>query len=95
MPDHWGMHGFQRGPKLRTVHTPVNVGALEELAAGASSLDLNALGYDKLLGSGRISSAITVTVAHASEGAVAKVEAAGGSVVLEEGGDAWGEWEEE
>ena len=94
MPNHWGMHGFNRHPKLRTVYVTVNVSQLEDMADGKDSINLAALGIDKLLGSGRISTALTVTVANASASAIEKVEAAGGSVNLEAGGD-WDEWEEE
>jgi len=61
---------------------------------GKDSINLGELGIDKLLGSGRINAAITVTVANASASAIEKVEAAGGSVNLAEGDD-WDEWEEE
>lgn len=80
MPNHWGMHGFNRDPSLRNVSVTVNVGQLDEMADGADSIDLTELGIDKLLGSGRISSALTVTVDNASAKAVEKIEAAGGSV---------------
>jgi len=80
MPNHWGMHGFNRDPSLRNVSVTVNVGQLDEMADGADSIDLTELGIDKLLGSGRISSALTVTVDSASAKAVEKIEAAGGSV---------------
>ncbi len=90
MPNHWGMHGFNRDPSLRNVSVTVNVGQLEELAAGADSLDLTELGIDKLLGSGRISSALSVTVESASAKAVEKIEAAGGSVEMDDD-----EWDDE
>jgi len=48
---------------------------------------------DKLLGSGQVNQAISVTVEHASAKAVEKIEAAGGSVTLS--GDADNELEEE
>jgi large subunit ribosomal protein L15 len=94
MPDHWGMHGFNRHPTLRTVHVTCNVSQLKDMADGNDSIDLSKLGIDKLLGSGRISTALTVTVENASASAIKKVEAAGGSVNLEAGGDS-DEWEEE
>ena len=39
MPNHWGMHGFNRDPSLRNVSVTVNVGQLEEMAAGAAGGD--------------------------------------------------------
>tara|TARA_B110000438_G_C15735140_1_gene615994 strand:+ start:478 stop:891 length:414 start_codon:yes stop_codon:yes gene_type:complete len=91
MPRHWGMYGFNRDPSLHTRHTTCNVSALENLVGDGDSIDLSEHGIDKLLGSGQIKSAIHVTVEHVSANAVTKVEAAGGSVTVEESG----EWEEE
>ena len=88
MPNHWGMHGFNRDPSLRNVSVTVNVGQLEAMAEGADSIDLTELGIDKLLGSGRISSSLTVTVESASAKAVEKIEAAGGTVEMD-GDDDW------
>ena len=87
MPNHWGMHGFNRHPTLRTVHVTVNVGQLDEMANGGKSIDLTSLGIDKLLGSGQISSKLTVIVGEASARAIEKIEAAGGTI---EQGDDWG-----
>ena len=87
MPNHWGMHGFNRDPSLRTVSVTVNVGQLEEMAAGADSIDLTELGIDKLLGSGRVTTALSVTVESASAKAVEEIEAAGGSVEMDDDWD--------
>ena len=87
MPNHWGMHGFNRDPSLRNVSVTVNVGQLAEMAAGADSIDLTELGIDKLLGSGRVTTALSVTVESASAKAVEKIEAAGGSVEMDD--DDW------
>tara|TARA_B100000029_G_scaffold194226_2_gene192264 strand:+ start:6629 stop:7057 length:429 start_codon:yes stop_codon:yes gene_type:complete len=95
MPGHWGMHGFNRHPSLRKVNVSINLIQVSQMAEG-DSIDLGELGYDKLLGSGRIDRALEITVAAASARAIEKVEAAGGSVVLSDGDDGeWGEWEEE
>ena len=94
MPKHWGMHGLNRHPSLRNVNATVNVGQLEELAGDGDSVNLTEMGFDKLLGSGRITKALTVTVSEASARATEKIEAAGGSIESS-GDDDWGEWEEE
>ncbi|DAC54344.1 MAG TPA: 50S ribosomal protein L15 [Candidatus Poseidoniaceae archaeon] len=94
MPKHWGMHGFNRHPSLRNVNVTVNVGQLENMAGDKDSVNLTEMGIDKLLGSGRISKALTVTVSEASAKAVEKIEAAGGSLETDSDED-WGEWEEE
>ena len=95
MPKHWGMHGFNRHPSLRTVYVTANVGQLEEMANGGETVNLTEKGIDKLLGSGQIRKALTVIVDEVSARAAEKVEAAGGTV--ESGGDDdWDdEWEEE
>ena len=95
MPKHWGMHGFNRHPSLRTVYVTANVGQLEEMASGEDTVNLTEKGIDKLLGSGQIRKALTVIVDEVSARAAEKVEAAGGTV--ESGGDDdWDdEWEEE
>ncbi|MBR67987.1 MAG: 50S ribosomal protein L15 [Candidatus Poseidoniales archaeon] len=94
MPKHWGMHGFNRHPSLRTVHVTANVGQLEEMANGKDTVDLTSMGIDKLLGSGQIRTGLTVIVEEASARAVEKVEAAGGSVNVGDD-EEWGEFEEE
>ena len=94
MPKHWGMHGFNRDPSLRTVHNSINVSEVDMLMGDEDTIDLTSKGIDKLLGSGRVHRSIHVTVEHASSRAIAKIESAGGSVTISDGED-WGEWEEE
>jgi large subunit ribosomal protein L15 len=50
------------------------------MADGKDSVDLTEMGIDKLLGSGRISTALTVTVSEWSAKAAEKLSAAGGSI---------------
>jgi len=85
------MHGFNRHPKLRNVNISINLMQVSQMAEG-DSIDLTEMGYDKLLGSGRMERALNITVASASARAIEKVEAAGGSVNLSNGDE---EWEEE
>ena len=94
MPGHWGMHGFNRDPSLRTVHNSINVSEVDMMMGDEDTIDLTSKGIDKLLGSGRVHRSIHVTVEHASTRAIEKIESAGGSVTISEGED-WGEWEEE
>ncbi|TLZ73831.1 MAG: 50S ribosomal protein L15 [Methanobacteriota archaeon] len=92
-PDHFGRHGFTRHAQM---HATTSID-LEDLvrhlgefeAAGhvkkdnsRIDVDLTAVGIDKLLGSGRVTLPMRITVAKASEAAVAKVAGAGGEVVL-------------
>ena len=94
MPGHWGMHGFNRHPKLRNVNVSINLLQVSQMA-DSDSINLTEMGYDKLLGSGRIDSELNITVGSASARAIEKVEAAGGSVNLSDDDEDWEEWEEE
>jgi large subunit ribosomal protein L15 len=92
-PEHFGRHGFTRHAQFHETSAI----DLEDLArrlaefeaAGHAkkdnsriNVDLTAAGIDKLLGSGRVAVAMRITVAKASEAALAKVADAGGEVVL-------------
>src|SRR5207253_9688239 len=92
-PYHFGRHGFTRHAQMH----PVTAIDLEDLArrlaefeaAGHATkdnsrihVDLTAAGIDKLLGSGRVAVAMRITVAKASEAALATVADDGGEVVL-------------
>jgi len=94
-PDHFGRHGFTRHAQFQETHAI----DLEDLArrlgefeaAGHATKDnsrinvnLTAAGIDKLLGSGRVAIAMRITVAKASEAALAKITGAGGEIVLPE-----------
>ncbi|MEW5937798.1 MAG: uL15m family ribosomal protein [Candidatus Thermoplasmatota archaeon] len=97
MPDHFGMHGFVRHGVSIERGREMNLGALGEAiprliaeglakdVEGAVEVDLGALGVRKLLGAGRITQALRITVSMASKRAVEKVEAAGGAVKILEG----------
>ena len=82
----FGPKGFQP-PKRTITRKWANVGDLDSLFLkhgktedGKNVLDLAALGYEKLLGSGRVSKAYSVLIAAAVPNAKSKVEAAGGKV---------------
>ena len=75
----WGRHGFTRHGVVREKKT-IN---LEELNRfDGDEINLNELGYDKLLGSGFINRAIKVYVKEASEKAIEKIKNAGGEVIV-------------
>lgn len=79
----WGRIGFKyRSRDGNPKPESVNVGDLALDFAGKSDIDLTALGIGKLLGSGSIAHKVTVKVESASAGAVEKVKAAGGQVLL-------------
>ena len=95
-PDHFGRVGFKRPQLITHADTTIN---LEEVEAnlgkyllsgdarqveGKIHVDLGPLGFDKLLGSGRATLPLTLTVQKASIRAVEKMKKAGGVVVAEE-----------
>ena len=90
-PDHFGHDAFNSFNR-NLVNRWVNVRDLDAVfakhgkadASGKVVLDLTSLGYDKLLGGGKISGAYTIKVAKVSEGARAKITAAGGEVIDDE-----------
>ena len=51
------------------------------------TVDLGTLGYTKLLGTGKLTHKVSVTVKKATAAAVEKINAAGGSITVLEGGD--------
>ena len=82
-----GKHGF-RCPTTPREGFIINVGELEDLAARQKieaaekiTLDLQALGYRKLLGEGNITKPILVKIAACSKQAAAKIQKAGGEIV--------------
>jgi len=95
-----GKHGFKRPMAVsRPTHT-INVGELEQLvhtlvATGAPADVVNteeepirvnvcSLGFDKVLGAGKMSTPMVVVAREFSASAMEKIEAAGGKAVLEE-----------
>jgi large subunit ribosomal protein L15 len=96
MPEHFGRHGFKRPQKMVSAKITINVGDLEQVLDvmkvqgvavekdGQMTVDLTALGVDKLLGSGRVGIPIVVSVAETTALAKAKIEEAGGHIVVPE-----------
>ncbi len=94
-PTYWEKKGFvstkARGRKVKVI----NVGKLDDLVDRLESekklerkekkifLDLESLGYDKLLGTGEIIKPMLVKVASYSEAATRKLEEAGGEILQE------------
>ncbi len=91
----YGKHGFHVPPACVTYVTSLNIGELDEIApylveAGAAeenngviTINLGALGFDKLLGNGRVSKKYVINVGTASATAKAKVEEQGGQIISE------------
>ncbi len=93
-PNYFGKRGFTSPRSLGRETKVINVGELEDLASkllatnqlnkegGKVLLDLESLGYTKLLAKGKISKPLTVKVASCSKRAADKVREAGGQVIL-------------
>lgn len=96
-PEYFRKKGFtslkERGRKINII----NVGELDELVDRLAVekrlerkgkkifLDLEQLGYDKLLGMGKITKPVLVKVASHSEAAAKKIEEAAGQILKEKG----------
>lgn len=90
-PDYYGSKGFTSPKSLKQEVNVINVGALElvtekfpvEEGKEKSVLDLESLGYTKLLGTGKITKPLVVKVASCSKTAAEKIKKAGGRVLTE------------
>jgi large subunit ribosomal protein L15 len=74
-PDYFGYKGFFSKQKKEKA---INIGDLEKMSG--NEINLRKMGYGKLLGKGKLTRAITVTVNSCSAQAKEKVEKAGGQV---------------
>jgi large subunit ribosomal protein L15 len=81
-PDHFGRDHF-RPPGHAKPTTWTNVGDLDTLAKG-KFVDLTSMGFQKLLGSGRVRKPYEVKVSFFTKRAQAKIEAAGGKIAVKE-----------
>ncbi|MGD6809401.1 MAG: uL15 family ribosomal protein [Candidatus Bathyarchaeia archaeon] len=79
-PDYFGNHGFTSPQSLHRKENTLNLQKLTELAE-TNTVDLTGLGYTKLLGTGRITKPLTVTVPTCSKSAEEKIVQAGGKVI--------------
>ena len=94
-PDYFGHHGFKRPQSVVYSKITMNLSEVEqslpslskdgfaEEKGGKWSVDLTKMGVDKLLGSGRISTPLTIKVAEASATAQEKLKEAGGNLITE------------
>jgi large subunit ribosomal protein L15 len=88
-PDHFSKDKFK--PPNQAQPNIINLKQLEEIAykllqarkgkRGKITIDLKEMGYDKLLGSGKITAPISVRILSCSEDARKKIEESGGEVI--------------
>jgi len=90
-PEYYGKRGFTCPKSLKQEVNVINVGSLElisekfpvEEGKEKSVMDLESLGYTKLLGAGKITKPLVVKVASCSKTASEKIKKAGGQVLME------------
>ena len=91
---HFGKYGFKRPPRTIPEIKTLNLGQIENMLDtliaqniaiekdNQISINLLNLGISKVLGSGSISSPMTITAPSFSKIAIKKIEAAGGTVII-------------
>jgi large subunit ribosomal protein L15 len=88
-PDYFGKNGFYSLSTHRKSKKWINVGELELLyerlqekkaVNGMPLLDLTSMGYDKLLGKGKVSKAFSIVVGKFTSKAKESIESAGGKI---------------
>ena len=89
-PNHFGKYGFKRPQKTIQKFKPINLtyidNEIEKLLAnevavkedGQIVLDVTKMGYNKVLGNGSLSQAITIQSPKFSQSAIEKIESVGG-----------------
>jgi large subunit ribosomal protein L15 len=90
-PDYYGKTGFTSPNSLKQKVNVINVGTLDGIAEkfwveqekGRFFIDLESLGYTKLLGSGRMTKPLVVKVPAFSKSAADKIKEAGGEILEE------------
>ena len=84
-PDYFGKNGFTSPQSLHRHENTINLKKLEEIAQTSQGekpqIDLTALGYTKLLGTGKVTKPLTVQVSSYSKSAAEKIKKAGGEIV--------------
>lgn len=92
-PDRYGKHGFKRPQKTINRFRTVNLDYLDdnaeklverELAQKEGDtiiIDVTQLGYDKVLGKGKLSRSLTIKALHFSASAARKIEDNGGEAI--------------
>jgi large subunit ribosomal protein L15 len=85
-PDHFGSHGFSRSFAKDKRPRSINLRDLDTIAkkTGKKDIDLAELGYDKVLGTGKLSGALNIKAKLFSKKALEKIESMGGKAIKTE-----------
>lgn len=78
-PEHFGKRGSKS--KTRKKIKSINLRDLEKIAKGKKEINVKELGYDKVLGSGKLKRALTIKATYFSKKAIQKIEKVKGKVV--------------
>lgn len=93
-PKHFGKYGFKRPPRSILRFNPVNIDYLDEkseelvkqgLASkknDAIEIDITDLGYNKVLGKGKVKRPLIIKSPKFSSSAIQKIEEAGGEIII-------------
>jgi large subunit ribosomal protein L15 len=88
-PDYFGKKGFTSPQSLKRKENPINIKQLNELVAktpdetNEMQINLTQMGYTKLLGAGKLTKPLIITVSSYSKTAAEKVKKAGGQILVE------------
>ncbi len=84
-PNYFGKNGFTSPQSLHRHENTINLKKLEEITQTSqqenSQIDLTALGYTKLLGTGKVTKPLTIQVSSYSKSAAEKIKKAGGEIL--------------
>jgi len=82
-PDYFGKRGFTVPPEVKKEVRIINLRDIDNLAKKLkkTEIDLNELGYDKVLSKGKLTQPLTIKAKKFVERAKKKIEGAGGKVV--------------
>ena len=80
LDNYFGKFGFKRPQKIIKKIRTINVGDLNKL--NKTDINLTELGFNKLLGEGKVSKKYNITVSSCSKLAKEKIEKLGGSIKL-------------
>lgn len=83
---YFGKHGFTSPQSLKLKEKTLNLAKLEEIAQTqkTTTLNLTELGYTKLLGTGKITQPLIITIQTASKTATEKITAQGGKLITQQ-----------
>jgi len=82
----FGKNGFTSPKSLHTKVNTINLIQLDQMAKQTNQTEINLteMGYTKLLGTGKITQALTITIPTASKTATQKITDAGGKLTTEQ-----------